>query len=172
MSEILLLGPAKSRSRLLGSPFTGDRDNLWVVEKDDRHKPAWTDARYFVGDLNEPTSIRLPTSHFDEIHAYEILNLLPGPPESFFSLWRWMWEILAPAGQVIASTPHWQSRWIHAYPGPQRTYTPELLSYLGAHKDVHCEDFSVFWPRHYRFEPIFMADSEDKAAFYFRLAKC
>ena len=174
MSNILLLGPGTDRSRLFGAPFTGDRDDLWVIEKDEACRSSWPDARYFVGDLSDPAKLSvLPTTHFDEIHAYEILNLLPGPPETFFDLWAWMWDILVPAGQVIASTPHWQSCFIHAYPGPQRIYTPELLGYLDCDSVLtNRENFDELWPEPYSFKPVITVSSTDGTAFYFRVAKC
>lgn len=173
MSEILLLGPGKNRSRLLGRPFTGDTDNLWVIEKNDNYRRNWDDARYIVGDLNDPCSIALPHNHFDEVHGYEIFNLLPGDPADFFDLWGEIYDWLSPAGQVIGSTPNWKSRFIHAYPGQQRVYTPELLAYLDQDSVLNAkEDFSEFWPKPYCFKSIFMADSTDGDAFYFRLVKC
>jgi len=59
--------------------------------------------------------------------------------------------VMVPSGRLLASVPHWQSQWIHAWPAPQRTYTPGLLMYLDQdnHSSAAKADFSELWPRPY-----------------------
>jgi hypothetical protein len=171
MSDILLLGPGKSRSSIMGRNFDGE--NITVIERDERFRADWTNATYLSGDLRYPATIRMSESSFDEVHAYEVLNLLPGTEKDFFEFWVWVWMLLRPAGQVFASTPNWKSRWIYAYPGQQRVYTPELLDYLDQGTTYNAkESFSNLWPSPFCFKPVFMVESTDGNAFYFRLAKC
>jgi hypothetical protein len=144
----LLLGPGKSRSRFQSDiPFGADDENLWVVEYNSKYKSSWPDARFFCRDLTRPKEIDLPHDYFHEIHAYEILNLLPGNASSFFDLWRWIWDRMVVGGKLYATVPHWNSQWIHAYPTPQRVYNNGLLLYLDRDSKVEAkENFDDLWP--------------------------
>lgn len=154
-NNILLLGPGKDRYRIGKPDFgTDPNEDLWVVERSERFASDWKDARYFVGDLNHDHKrpYFLPNT-FDEIHAYEVLNLLPGNESSFFHFWEWVWIILKPGGKVIAKVPYWGSKYIHTYPGPQRVYTKELVQYLDHSVTLHNEeDFVGTWPHCYNFQ--------------------
>lgn len=169
--KTLLLGPGCSTWRLpVGSkPFGSDpAEQLWVVDRNVRVLKFWETrgAQVLHAGLQfedcyattesdskpDPLLGWLDGGGFDEVHAYEILNLLPGSITEFFRLWRFIYDALAERGRVWATVPHWESQWIHAYPAPQRTYTPGLLGYLNrASANPVQEDFSDFWPEPYDF---------------------
>ena len=155
MSNILLLGPGKSRARIDGKPEFGivPDEVLTVLDYDKVVLAEWQNSAECVScDLRYGHLWPLSNGSFDAVHAYEVLNLLPGDEYVFFRLWRDMWRVLKPNGRVYATTPHWQSRWIHAYPGQQRVYTPELLAYLDHGKHLTAKsDFPDLWPLPYNF---------------------
>ena len=162
MSKLLLLGPGVSTGRLPhgSQPFGSDPgDQLTVIDRDRKVLDFWREkaARCLHADLRELFGSILLRSlgdeAFDEVHAYEVLNLLTGDASDFFRLWRFIWDTLKPGGKVYASVPHWESQWIHAYPAPQRVYTPGLLGYLyRASSNRVQERFDSLWPEPYDFK--------------------
>jgi len=127
-------------------------EKLTVIDYNPDVLKIWGDATCMKADLRQPP-FPLSGSHFDEVHAYELLNLLPGDEGAFFAFWREIWRIMVPGGKVYASVPHWESQWIYAYPSPQRVYTPGLLTYLDQdHHVVAKEAFDTLWPRPYCFK--------------------
>lgn len=147
----LLLGPGKSRHRVHGGRFFDASDNLTVIDHSQAVLDDWTEAEKRIkADLSHPP-FGLTEGAYTEVHAYEVLNLLPGDATSFFLFWRTMWACMVPGGRFFATVPHWKSQWIHAYPAPQRTYTFGLLSYLDrADKNPAKEAFPE-WPEPYDF---------------------
>jgi hypothetical protein len=137
-----------------------------VIDTDPEARKAWPEARVLNVDLRAACSTQaargtiglaqipqLAEGKFSEVHAYELLNLLPGDEIAFFAFWREMWRVLKPGGSVWATVPHWRSPYVYAYPAPQRVYTLELLAYLDPQASMTAKsDFSrTLWPTPYRF---------------------
>lgn len=160
VSHILLLGPGTSTRRIDRPGEFGDdpSERLTVVDR------AWSAYEFWKGKADAHCEDVIDSgilhalwwrseTRFQDLHAYEILNLLPGNEDSFFGFWKAVWKLLHPGALVYATTPHWNSRYIHAYPGPQRVYTPELLAYLDPEVKLGSKsDFGTLWPKPYRFE--------------------
>lgn len=163
---ILLLGPGCNTMRLMHSgtkpPFGEDPagEDIIIIDRQQKVLDFWkergaTTIRLDLGNVSEHTTGLFPAlrAQVDELHAYEVLNLLGGGIHDFFSLWRFLWSCLVPDGRVWASVPHWGSEWIHAYPGRQRTYTPGLLGYLDRASDNSAQEaFPLDWPEPYDFK--------------------
>jgi len=165
MRQILLLGPGKSGFRIGRATPIGEGEAVTVLDRNDDVLAFWDKATPVKHDLRF-MPLPLPDATFDEIHAYEILNLIPGTADQFYALWGELHRVLAPGGVVFGKTPHWRSRYIYAYPGQQRVYTPELLAYLTNDPLGSKEDFS--FP--YRFKIEMMQEPQD-LAFAFALRK-
>jgi hypothetical protein len=148
VSNVLLLGPGTSRHRIRGgAPFgTVSTEKISVVDYDQKVLDAWPEAELrFFNDLRLPLS--LPPSRFDEVHAYEVVNLLGGDDTDFYAFWRAMYNTMKPRAKFYATVPHWKSEFIHAYPRPQRVYTTYLLSYLDRESRVSGKEaFTDLWP--------------------------
>jgi hypothetical protein len=170
----LLIGPGTSRRRFLSEEQFGDRDDeaITVLDRGQAVLDFWEPyAKYLMkGDVRD---LVLPESHFDEAHAYEVLNLLPGDEKDFFRLWRRLWACMRPGGKVMATVPHYASQWVHAYPAPQRTYTLGLLYYLDHEVKVTAkENFDELWPLPYNFTLESAYDvGQPPQGFYFTLVK-
>ena len=154
MKHSLLLGPGHSPHRIHGGPYFGSvpTERVTVADYSQEVLAHWGEA-----ELRIPVDLRYPpflfaSEYYDEVHAYEVLNLLPGDEIDFFNFWRSIHDCMKPGARFFATVPHWQSQWIHAYPGPQRTYTPGLLIYLDHNAKVgEKENFSELWPPAYNF---------------------
>ena len=174
MKHSLLLGPGHSRHRIHGGPYFGSIPNelISVADRSADILADWREAekRYSV-DLQQPP-FPFPPSYYDEIHAYEVLNLLPGDEIDFFNLWRSLWDTLNPGGKVFVTVPHWQSQWIHGYPAPQRVYTVGLLAYLDSDKKISAKENFELWEPPYNFTLESAYDvGEPPQGFYFTLVK-
>lgn len=126
--RVLVLGSGRDpKQRIAISPAEGDKlfsDNFKeVVTVDLKGNPT-----YRIDVRNTPWTI-WPENTFDEIHAYEVLNLLP-----FFPIWREMWKVLRPGGLVVATVPHWSSKWAWNDPATLTVYSEEKLWYLNQKK--------------------------------------
>jgi hypothetical protein len=152
MKHTLLLGPGRSRHRIHGGPYFGSipTERITVADYSQDVLAQWGEAELRIPtDLRHPPFLFAP-EHYDEVHAYEILNLLPGDAFDFFNFWRSIHDCMKPGANFYATVPHWQSQWVHAYPGPQRTYTPGLLTYLDHNYNIAAkEDFDQYWPPSY-----------------------
>lgn len=150
--NILLLGPGKQEKNLRGRVFDPKVDTITVVDHNEEVVEWWKDrgATAYVRKLEYDIDAAFSYDLQDEIHAYELLNLLPN---NFFPIWRAMWKSLKVGGTVTASVPHWRSEWIYAYPYPQKVYTVPLLMHLDQTAKLAAkEDFPVEWPRPYGFQ--------------------
>lgn len=173
MANLLLLGPGKSRARFRGPDFDPYLDVLTVIDFDPEAALAWPNTLVYQFDLRGKFGFLLPTAGFDEVHAYELLNLLPGDETDFYRLWRQLWDAMKPGATLTATVPHWTSPWIHAYPAPQRVYTPGLLAYLDpldglAHKGG---EFDLLWPAPYRFSLVESLEDAQRKSYVFVLRK-
>lgn len=151
--NILLIGPGKSRHRMGGGLEFGKSkgEYLSIADYSQSALDYWRDAEYkYKVDLNHPP-FPFPAAYFDQVHAYEILNLLPGNADSFFMFWRAIWETMRPSAMLYASVPYWQSEYIHSYPGPQRVYTLPLLMYLDRDAQATAKEDFPLWCKPYNF---------------------
>ena len=125
MYRELLLGCGNSREKRLGLADRREWSNLTTVDVDPLSKPD------VLHDLN---NIPLPfgNSHFDEIHAYEVLEHLgrQGDWRGFFAEFSEYWRILKPGGYLFATVPSIHSPWLWGDPGHVRTIQPETLIFL------------------------------------------
>lgn len=179
--KILLLGPGPSRARidLTGgsgirySTFDPSADSITVIDFNPATEAAWSDAdRFYAYDLRGSFGYLLPTASFDAVYAYELLNLLTGDEADFFRFWRQVWDCMKVGATLTATVPHWTSQWVHAYPGPQRTYTPGLLTYLDPSDDTpHKSGFAASWPAPYRFRLAEITTDAARQGLFFKLVK-
>lgn len=148
MAKILLLGPGTNPRRVRSDKeFDCKADEVYVVDRAKSAQDYW----FYRGAIQLDVPLELSTSQFgedfDEVHGYEIFNLLPGDAHTFFSLWGRISRCLKKGGRVYGTVPHWESEWIYAYPGQQRVYTIPLLLYLDTTASLGAkEDFSYYWP--------------------------
>lgn len=136
----------------LGENFDQNFEEVVTVDMDEASKPS------LVFDLTSEVW-PLQGNHFDEVHAYEVLEHLTkqGDYEAFFSLWRNIWNILKVGGLVCATTPWWESLWVWQDPGHKMCYSPALLTYLNQKEyerqvgTTAMTDYRKFWPKPYSF---------------------
>jgi len=177
--KILLLGPRESRFRIdlpggaaVVRSAMNPADEYTVIDFDPTVGAAWPDATFYAYDLRGSFGYLLPTASFDEVHAYEVLNLLAGDEIDFFRFWRQVWDCMKVGATLTATVPHWTSQWVHAYPAPQRTYTPVLLSYLDPRDNLdHKSGFSRLWPAPYCFRVAEVTADFARQGLYFKLEK-
>lgn len=74
----------------------------------------------------------LKTSHWDEVHAYEVLEHLgsQGDAIAFFAHFHEIWRILKPGGHLYATVPSRFSPWLWGDPSHTRAILPESLTFL------------------------------------------
>lgn len=124
----------------------------------------------------------VPVDHFDQVHAYEVLEHLTfqGDYEGFFRLWRQIWDVTKLGGLVCASTPWWESQWVWQDPGHRMCYAPGLLTYLNQDHYTNqigvttMTDYRRFWspPYSFRYEWGTMTGNDPKVGgFKFALRK-
>lgn len=98
---------------------------VWTVDMEREAKPD------LVHDLeNLPWPI--PTSDFDEVHAYEILEHFgqQGDFRAFFAHFGELWRVLKPGGRLFASVPCHDSVWTFGDPGHTRVINAGSLVFL------------------------------------------
>lgn len=124
MSE-LLLGCGSSRIKKMSRPDREAWDGLVTLDSNPRHSPD------VVWDM-ERLPLPFDDSHFDEVHAYDVMEHIgrQGDFQFFFAQWQDIWRILKPGGRFFGISPHWSSRWAWMDPGHTRAMGPEMLTYL------------------------------------------
>ena len=105
MAKILNLGCGINRLTATGEPFP---DGTIHIDKNEAVKPDITH------DLNEglpcgPELYPLWENHFDEIHAYHLIEHIGkmGDTKEWFRFWRDCWIALKPYGRFYLIAPHW-----------------------------------------------------------------
>lgn len=73
-----------------------------------------------------------PDNHFDEIHAYDVLEHLAaqGDYQFFFREFSEYWRILKPGGHFFATVPSLTSPWLWGDPSHRRVICRETLVFL------------------------------------------
>ena len=99
-------------------------DYVWDLDKIPWAAPG---ANYILGNWRQ-----LSPSHYDEIHAYEVLEHLgrQGDARSFFAHFSEIWRLLKPNGYLCATVPSRHSPWTWGDPSHTRLITLESLTFL------------------------------------------
>lgn len=117
--------------------------------------------------------------HYDEIHAYEVLEHLhrQGDFMHFFSIWKSIWSALKPKGLVVATTPRWDSIATWGDPGHTAVYNELVLSYLSQDEyakqvgKTAMSDYRRWFPPPFSFRARLVEYAEDGSGFRFCLEK-
>jgi hypothetical protein len=144
-----------------GPTFQDNFEEVITIDFDPAVKPT------YLWDLNE-FPWPCPKGYFNEVHAYECLEHLGqvGDAESFFALYRAIWDALTPGGLLCATTPWWESIWAWQDPGHKRVYSGALLAYLSQEEyadqvgRTSITDYRRFWPAPYSFKARYMKVGE------------
>jgi SAM-dependent methyltransferase len=126
MRRELLIGCGARRDKTMLAPGESEAwGDLTTLDINSDHKPD------VVWDLNI-RPLPFDDDTFDSIRAFEVLEHLgrQGDYPSFFAEWSEWWRILKPGGFIMATSPHWSSKWAWMDPGHTRVMGPELLTFL------------------------------------------
>jgi len=106
----------------------------------------------------ERLPLPFPDNHFDEIHAYEILEHVgrQGDWRFFFSQFADFWRMLKPGGLFLGSVPVLDTENEQTDPGHTRRFHTQWLSYLHQpHYDqvgrTMCSDYRHFYTADFDF---------------------
>jgi hypothetical protein len=122
----LLIGCGSTRDKRL---FPPGRPRVWealtTCDMNADHSP---DVVHNLERVPYPWS----SDHFDEVHAYEVLEHLgqQGDFRSFFMQFQELWRILKPGGYLCGTSPAASSPWLWGDPGHTRAIQPESLVFL------------------------------------------
>ncbi|MDH3452780.1 MAG: class I SAM-dependent methyltransferase [Gammaproteobacteria bacterium] len=121
----LLLGGGARRSKHLHKPECPDWHDLTVLDMNSALQPD------VVWDLTE-LPLPFEDNHFDEVHAYEVLEHTgqQGDYRFFFAQFADFWRLLKPQGLLLGTSPALESRWLWGDPGHTRAVTPESFMFL------------------------------------------
>jgi SAM-dependent methyltransferase len=121
----LLIGCGNSRDKRVGDASNPGWNDLTTLDIDP-HSGA--DVIHDLNTLPYPFA----DDHFDEIHAYEVLEHTgqQGDWRFFLAQFSEFWRILKPGGLLCATCPSVTSRWAWGDPGHTRLIQPETLVFL------------------------------------------
>lgn len=127
----LLIGCGHSREKRVftpDDPLGGTWKDLTTLDINPTCKPD------VVFDLRRLGLMDLPfdSNHFDELHAYEILEHIgcQGEVEQFFAEFHEYWRVLKPGGYLCATVPDYKSLWAWGDPGHTRVINAGTLLFL------------------------------------------
>lgn len=121
----LLIGCGRKRGKKFNLQGRQGWTDLTTLDINPDHEP---DVVHDLQVLPYP----FPTSHFDEIHAYEVMEHIgrQGDWRSFFAQWSEIHRLLKPGGYFIGTSPNWNSPWAWGDPGHTRIIGQQQLQYL------------------------------------------
>jgi SAM-dependent methyltransferase len=122
----LLAGCGSNRSKkVVLNGYGSAWKNLETADFNNDHNPMWT------VDF-EKLPYPFPDDHYDEIHAYELLEHTgtQGDYRFFFDQMSEFWRILKPGGILVGTTPMWNSVWAWGDPGHRRVIQKESFIFL------------------------------------------
>lgn len=122
----LLIGCGVNRAkriRLAGQPETWSEVVTLDINPDVRPDIEWN---------LENLPLPFPGNHFDEIHAYHVLEHVgrQGDYRFFFAQFEDLWRILKPGGSLCGIVPAPDSGWIWGDPGHTRLILPQMMIFL------------------------------------------
>lgn len=124
----LLIGCGNSREKKLvykDGGFGDEWTELVTLDIDPSCEP------HVVHDINI-LPLPFPDNHFDEIHAYCVLEHVgvQGDWRFFFAQFDDFWRMLKPNGVLVGTCPMPTSPWAWGDPGHTRIMSPECLTFL------------------------------------------
>jgi len=121
----LLVGCGSNHTKRMSLPGSEEWKELITLDIDPTVQPD------VVHDLNI-RPLPFPDDHFDEIHAYEVLEHLgrQGDWRDFFAQWTEWYRILKPGGVLFGTSPHWSSPWAWSDPGHAQIISGEKFVFL------------------------------------------
>lgn len=121
----LLLGCGARRDKIVALPGAEGWSGLVTLDRNDAH------GADVVHDL-ERVPYPFPSDHFDEVHAYEVLEHLGGQGDflAFFAQFSELHRILKPGGMLHASVPRHDSIWAWGDPSHRRIINEGTLAFL------------------------------------------
>ncbi|HLY46440.1 MAG TPA: methyltransferase domain-containing protein [Stellaceae bacterium] len=145
-------------------------DGLVTLDHNDDHKPD------HIWDL-EKIPLPFEENHFDEIHAYEVLEHTgaQGDWRFFFAQWSDFWRILKPDGLFHATVPMWNSIWAWGDPSHRRVINSGTLVFLSQAQyqrqvgKTPMSDFRFCYQAD--FEPVYHKETEHQYLFILRAKK-
>jgi SAM-dependent methyltransferase len=121
----LLVGSGANTKKRMWLPGHEEWTELVTLDMNPDHKPD------VVWDLTK-RPLPFDDNHFDEVHAYEVLEHIgqQGDWRAFFEEWSEWWRILKPGGHLYACSPVWSSEGAWGDPGHTRVMSIACLTFL------------------------------------------
>ena len=122
----LLLGCGNHRDKFLAMPGRQAWDGLVTLDSDPN---CGADVEW---DLSRMLKLPFGDEHFDEIHAYHVLEHTGTQGDFRFFFWQWeeFWRLLKPGGVFAGIVPAADTPWVWGDPGHTRTIRAETLTFL------------------------------------------
>lgn len=125
----LLLGCGNSRTKAIVAEALGVMPGWHSLVTLDNDPNCGADVEH---DLSRPERLPFSDDHFDEIHAYHVLEHFGSQGDYQFFFWQWteFWRILKPGGKFCGITPAPKSIWAYGDPGHCRVIEPAVFTFL------------------------------------------